>query len=61
MSANFGSRLGIDNRIILRTDSNVKARAPVTSNLESLIYKPEKILDENGRLLGFDNLKYPTY
>ena len=55
----YGSRLGADQRIILRTDSTAKHRAPVGSNLEKLLTHPKKIFSKSGVLLGYDGLKYP--
>lgn len=56
---NYGSRLGIDNRIVLRTDSRQKARPPVASNLENLLTHPKKFYDKTGGLMGYEGLKYP--
>lgn len=58
-AGNFGSFLGVDNRVVLNNDSREKNRAPGASNLASLLTYPKKICSKNGALLCFEGLAYP--
>ena len=55
----FGSRLGLDNRIILRPDSRQKPQPPAVSSLERLLAYPKKIVDEEGSFIAYEGLEYP--